>query len=47
MAQAQIPGSMCFMSFNVFNQRHLGKNIFCVELPVRDEPTQVQYVNPT
>ena len=40
MAQAQIPGSMCFMSFNVFNQRGLlAKNVFRVELSVCDEPT--------
>jgi hypothetical protein len=48
MAQAQISESICFMSFNVFNQRDLlAKNAFCVELSVCGEPTQVQYVNPT
>jgi hypothetical protein len=36
------------MSFDVFNQPDLlAKNVFCVELSVREEPTQVQYVNPT
>jgi hypothetical protein len=42
----QVP-EILLASIFLMSDMLLAKNVFCVELSMRDEPTQVQYVNST